>query len=32
MWNSKKVSDMAMLGIKKRGADGFASTGGITKK
>ena len=27
----QKVSDMAMLGITKRGADGFGSTGGITK-
>ena len=28
---SQKVFDMAMLGITKRGADGFGSTGGITK-
>ena len=27
----QKVSDMAMLGITKRGADGFGSTGGITE-
>ena len=27
----QKVSDVAMLGITKRGADGFGSTGGITK-
>ena len=27
----QKVSDMAMLGITKRGADGFGSTGSITK-
>ena len=27
----QKVSDMAMLGITKCGADGFGSTGGITK-
>ena len=26
----QKVSDVAMLGITKRGADGFGSTGGIT--
>ena len=28
----QKVSDMDMLGITKHGVDGFASTGGITKK
>ena len=28
---SQKVSDMAMLGITKCGADAFGSTGGITK-
>ena len=27
----QKVSDMAILGITKRGADEFGSTGGITK-